>query len=186
MPDDTKEGIDTAANATKSATDRAANMAKDAADKMRAGAETARAAFQDKIVEPAQRAGEAMKASGQKIAEGGSSIGVKMIDQAERNAREAFTAMREAAAAKDLSDVMRIQGDYLREQSTRSMAQAREIGDLIMQFGRDAVVPLRGGQGDEAGGANPPTPPQPTPAPAPPPTRTGSPRTTRYRPTAPD
>ncbi|WP_374943208.1 phasin family protein [Sphingomonas sp.] len=145
MAEDSHEGIDQAANATKSATDRAANVAKDAADKMRAGAETARQTFQDKVVEPAQRAGEAMKASGQKIAEGGSNIGVKMIDQAEQNAREAFTAMREAAAAKDLSDVMRIQGDYLREQGNRSMAQAKEIGDLIMQFGRDAVAPLRGG-----------------------------------------
>lgn len=135
MPDDTKEGIDTAA--------------KSAADRLRAGAEQARQTFQDKIVEPAQRAGEAIKASGQKVAEGGANIGVRMIDQAEQNAREAFTAMREAAAAKDLSDVMRIQGDYLREQSSRSLAQAKEIGDLIMQFGRDAVAPLRGGGQEE-------------------------------------
>lgn len=150
MPDDTKEGIDTAANATKSATDRAANAAKDATDRMRAGADQARQTFQNKVVEPAQRAGEAMKASGQKMAEGGSTIGVRMIDQAEQNAREAFDAMRQAAQAKDLSDVMRIQGDYLREQSTRSMAQAREIGELIMQFGRDAVAPLRpGGSGSD-------------------------------------
>jgi hypothetical protein len=67
-----------------------------------------------------------------------------MIDQAEQNAREAFAAMREAAEAKDISQVMKIQGDYLREQGTRSMSQAREIGELIMQFGRDAVAPLRG------------------------------------------
>ncbi len=150
---DENDGIDQAANATKSATDRAANAAKDAADKMRAGAQQARDTFQNKVVEPAQRAGEAMKASGQKMAEGGSTIGVKMIDQAEQNAREAFNAMREAASAKDLSEVMRIQGDYLREQSTRSMSQAREIGELIMQFGRDAVAPLRpGGQGGEGQG----------------------------------
>lgn len=145
MPDDTKEGIDTAADTAKSATDRMANAAKDATDTFRAGAEQARQTFQDRVVEPAQRAGEAMKASGQKLAEGGSTIGVKMIDQAEQNAREAFAAMREAASAKDLSEVMRIQGDYLREQGNRSMAQAREIGELIAQFGRDAVSPLRGG-----------------------------------------
>jgi hypothetical protein len=40
--------------------------------------------------------------------------------------------------------VMKIQGDFLRDQGTRSMGQAREIGELIMQFGRDAVAPLRG------------------------------------------
>lgn len=93
----------------------------------------------------AQRAGEAMRASGQKIADHSSSLGVAMIDQAQANAEQAFAAMRAAARAKDLGDVMRIQGDYLREQGQRSMNQAREIGELIMRFGRDAVGPLQGG-----------------------------------------
>ena len=68
-----------------------------------------------------------------------------MIDQAEQNAREAFAAMREAASAKDLSDVMKIQSAFMQSQGQRSMSQAREIGELIMQFGRDAVAPLKGG-----------------------------------------
>ncbi|EGI54906.1 phasin family protein [Sphingomonas sp. S17] len=89
-------------------------------------------------------AGEAMQASGQKIAEGGSAVTLKMLDQAETNAREAFAAMRQAASARDLSDVMRIQTDFLREQGNRSMAQAREIGEMIVQFGRDAVGVARG------------------------------------------
>jgi len=97
--------------------------------------------FQDKV----KGAGEAMRSSGQKMADNSSSLGVAMIDQAQANAQEAFTAMRAAAQAKDLSDVMRIQGDYLREQSQRSMNQAREIGELIMKFGRDAVAPMQGG-----------------------------------------
>ena len=88
-----------------------------------------------------------MQASGQKMAEGGSALGVKMIEQAEANAQEAFNAMRAAAQAKDLAEVMKIQGDYLREQGNRSMAQAREMGELIMQFGRDAVAPLKGSNG---------------------------------------
>lgn len=89
-------------------------------------------------------AGDAMKASGQKMAEGGSTIGLKMLDQAESNTREAFAAMRAAAGAKDISDVMRIQSEFMRDQGNRSMAQAREIGELIMQFGRDAVGSARG------------------------------------------
>ncbi|WP_019517180.1 phasin family protein [Sphingomonas sp. Mn802worker] len=95
--------------------------------------------------EGAQRAGDAIHASGQKIADQSSSLGVAMIDQAQTNAEQAFAAMRAAAQAKDLGDVMRIQGDYLREQSQRSMDQAREIGELIMKFGRDAVAPMQGG-----------------------------------------
>lgn len=116
-----------------------------AADQMRDGMQKAQGAFSEQVVEPAKRAGEAIRAGGQKVAENTSQIGVKMIDQAEANTHQAFDAMRRAAQAKDLSEVMRIQGDYLREQSTRSMTQAREIGELIMQFGRDAVSGMRGG-----------------------------------------
>jgi phasin family protein len=98
----------------------------------------------DEMVDPMKKAGEAIRASGAKLAKGSSDVGMKMIEQAELNAREAFTAMRAAAAAKDLSEVMKIQGEFLREQGSRSMANAREIGELIMQFGREAVAPLKG------------------------------------------
>ncbi|WP_342344863.1 phasin family protein [Sphingomonas sp. CFBP 13603] len=145
MADDFKQAVDDGANASKAATDRAADAAKGAADTMRENAGKARDAFSEKVVDPARRAGEAMKESGGKIAEGGATIGKAMIDQAEQNAREAFAAMREAASASDLTQVMKIQGDYLREQSQRSMSQAREIGELIMKFGKDAVAPLQGG-----------------------------------------
>jgi hypothetical protein len=145
MADEFKQAVDDGANASKAATDRAADAAKGAADTMRENTEKARDAFSEKVVNPARRAGEAMKESGGKIAEGGATIGKAMIDQAEQNAREAFAAMREAASASDLTQVMKIQGDYLREQSQRSMSQAREIGELIMKFGKDAVAPLQGG-----------------------------------------
>jgi hypothetical protein len=142
MADDVTQA---ASDETRKNADFAADQARSGADRMRAASTQAQGAFQERVVEPAKRAGEAMRSSGQKMAEGGSTIGLKMIDQAEQNAHQAFVAMREAAAAKDLSQVMKIQGDYLREQSTRSMAQAREIGELIVQFGRDAVAPLKGG-----------------------------------------
>lgn len=89
-------------------------------------------------------AGEAMRASGAKAAEGSSTVSLKMIDHAEANTREAFAAMRAAAGAKSLTDVMKIQGDYIREQGGRSMTQAREIGELIAQFGKQAMAPLTG------------------------------------------
>ena len=116
-----------------------------AADRMRDGMEKARETFNERVVEPAKRVGEAARASGQKWAEGNSSVGLKMIDQAERNMHEAFAAMRNAAQAKDLSEVMKIQADFLREQSARSMEQARELGQLIVEVGREAVTPLRDG-----------------------------------------
>ncbi|WP_235532320.1 phasin family protein [Sphingomonas sp. Leaf20] len=129
----------------KASIDKGADTLKAASDRMQQGADTAQANFREHVADPAQRAGEAMQESGRKIAETGSTIGAKMIDQAEQNAREAFAAMREAASAKDLSDVMKIQSAFMQSQGQRSMSQAREIGELIMQFGRDAVAPLKGG-----------------------------------------
>ncbi len=144
MEDDATATTDAGETTARTATERMTDAARSATEQMREGAEKARDAFNDHVVEPAKRSGEAIRASGQKIAENGSQIGTKLIDQAEANTREAFAAMRAAASAKDVSEVMRIQGDYLREQGQRSMAQAREVGELIMQFGRDAVGTLRG------------------------------------------
>lgn len=154
---DNKQAIDRAAEQAKAmnneaatqanaATDQMAGGVKQAGDAFRDAGQKARDTFSEKVMDPAKRAGDAMKASGQKMAEGGSTIGLRIIDQTQTNASEAFEAMRAAAKANDLSEVMKIQGDYLREQSQRSMTQAREIGELIMQFGREAVAPMRGGE----------------------------------------
>ena len=149
MAEESKKNADYAANQAKSGADQAANFAKGAADRMRDAGAKVQETFNDRVVEPAKRAGEALRQGGQQIAANNQQIGVKMIDQAEQNAREAFTAMRKAAQATDLSEVMRVQGEYLREQSQRSMAQAREIGELIVNFGRDAVGAMRGGSAPE-------------------------------------
>ena len=110
-------------------------------DRGNGATDQARNAFQEHVIDPARRAGETMQASGRKMAENSSTIGVAIIDQAQTNAQEAFAAMRAAAQAKDLSEVMQIQGDFLRAQGKRSMDQAREIGEMIMRFGREAVTP---------------------------------------------
>ena len=154
-PQSPKQGSDESGEAKAQATtsasavgagvaDAARATAGRAAEAMRDGAARAGNAFNDTVMDPARRAGEALKESGQKIAAGGSAVGLKMIEQAEANSREAFAAMRAAAGARDLSEVMKIQGDFLREQGTRSISQAREMGEMIAQFGRDAVAPLKG------------------------------------------
>lgn len=96
-------------------------------------------------------AGEAMRNSGAKAAEGTAAVSLKLIDQAEENARQAFAALRQAAQATNLTDVMKVQSEYLREQSTRSMSQAREVGELIMRFGREAMAPMAGNKPDSSG-----------------------------------
>lgn len=89
-------------------------------------------------------AGDAMRETGTRAAEAGTNVSLKLLDQAEENTRQAFAAMRAAAQAGSIGDVMKVQADYIREQSSRSMSQVREIGDLIVNFGREAMAPLTG------------------------------------------
>ena len=131
------------AKPARAASGRTAGAAKGAAAGKSASGEGT--TFAKGVVDPARRAGEALKQSGQKLAEGGSEIGARIIQQAEQNAREAFAAMRAAASAGDLTEVMKIQGDYLREQGKRSMDQARELGEMMMQVGQKASAPLKPG-----------------------------------------
>lgn len=93
----------------------------------------------EKMTDQIKAAGDTMRKSGERIAETGTELGMRLLDQAEANTREAFAAMRAAAHAKDVAEVMRIQSDYLRDQSNRAMEQAREIGELITSYGRDTI-----------------------------------------------
>ncbi|RDE05456.1 phasin family protein [Sphingomonas aracearum] len=80
--------------------------------------------------------------------ERGNAVSMRLLDQAEVTARETFAALRAAARAKDVTEVMKIQSDFLREQSTRNMQHAREMSELILQYGRDAVTPFTGRKPD--------------------------------------
>lgn len=108
----------------KKPTDRAADAAKQSGEAM---------------TDQMRAATERMQATGSAVADSSSQLGTKMLDQAEANTQEAFRAMRAAAQANDVSEVMRIQAEYLREQGSRSVTQAREIGELIANFGRSAI-----------------------------------------------
>lgn len=88
----------------------------------------------DEMVEP-------LKGASKQAAENSSAISLKMIDHAETNTREAFAAMRAAAQAHSLAEVLRIQGDFIRDQGVRSMTLAREVGEMIVQFGKQSLDP---------------------------------------------
>lgn len=106
------------------------------AEKKSGAGDNAKGTFGDTIVEP-------LKEAGKKAAENSSAISLKMIDHAEANTREAFAAMRAAAGAASLSEVLRIQGDFIRDQGVRSMTLAREVGEMIVQFGKESLNPPR-------------------------------------------
>lgn len=90
-----------------------------------------------------KKAGKVIRDSAEKVVANTSAINSKVIDQAETNAKEAFAAMRAAASAKSVNDIVKIQTKFVKEQGERSMAHVKEVGELIAQFGRDAVEQIR-------------------------------------------
>lgn len=86
-----------------------------------------------------KRAGEAMRSAATGAASNAAALNAKVIDHAEENVRSAFAALRAAAGAKSVQDVLKAQGDYVKEQGARSLSQAKEVGEMIAQFGRDAM-----------------------------------------------
>lgn len=110
-------------------------MAKKPADQTADAAQATGEAMTDTMRSAADR----MQSAGSAMADSSSQLGTRMLDQAEANTQEAFKAMRAAAQANDVTEVMRIQAEYLREQGSRSVSQAREIGELIASFGRNAI-----------------------------------------------
>ncbi len=89
-------------------------------------------------------AGDALKDGATKAAENSAALSMKVIDHAEENTRQAFAALRAAAGAGGLTELMKVQGDYVKDQSARSMTQVREIGELITAFGKQAMSPFSG------------------------------------------
>lgn len=97
----------------------------------------------EKVAEGAKKAGKAMKDMAEKAASNASALNAKVIDHAEENTRAAFAAMRSAASVKSVQELTKIQTEFVKEQGARSMTQVREVGDMIAQFGRDAMAAWR-------------------------------------------
>jgi phasin family protein len=98
----------------------------------------------DKISEPVKKAGMAIRESAERAVKRTATLNSKVIDHAEANTKEAFAAMRAVAEAKSAGDFVKIQTKFVRDQSARSVAQVKEIGELIAKFGRDAIDQMRG------------------------------------------
>jgi len=97
----------------------------------------------EKATETVKKAGKSIKESAEKAAANAAALNSKVIDHAEENTRAAFAAMRSAASVKSVQELAKIQTEFVKEQSARSMTHVREVGDMIAQFGRDAMSSWR-------------------------------------------
>jgi hypothetical protein len=103
----------------------------------------------EKVAETVKKAGKSMKDMSTKAASNASALNNRVLDHAEANTRAAFAAMRSAASVKSVQELAKIQTEFVKEQGARSMTQVKEVGDLIAQFGRDAMAAWRPEKGKE-------------------------------------
>lgn len=96
-----------------------------------------------KAADTVKKAGKSIKEATTKAAANAAALNGKVIDHAEENTRAAFAAMRTAASVKSVQELAKIQAEFVKEQSARSMTHVREVGDMIAQFGRDTMAAWR-------------------------------------------
>ena len=116
-------------------------MAKKIGEKSAKKKETKSAAA--KLAAPIKEASKVLRSRASDAMANGRTINAKVIDHAETNAKEAFAALRDAATAQSVQDVLKVQTKFIKEQSARATEQIREVGELIAGFGRDAISSLR-------------------------------------------
>ncbi len=126
--------------------DKAEKAAKSASKTASKAKKRVEAAVHDAV----EDAGNAVEKAGKKIREtaehamnNAAALNARVIDHAEENAKEAFAALRKIATSKDVKDIVQVQTAFVKEQSARSVAQVKEVGDMIAAFGRTAIDGLR-------------------------------------------
>jgi phasin family protein len=127
-------------------TEKAEKAAKSAAKSATKAKNRVEAAVHDAV----EDAGNAVEKAGKKIREtvehamhNAAALNARVIDHAEENAKEAFAALRKIATSKDVKDIVQVQADFVKQQSARSVAQVKEVGEMIASFGRTAVDAIR-------------------------------------------
>ncbi len=124
-----------AEKATRTATKTAAKAKKKVEKAVHEAVEDAESAV--------EKAGRKMRATAEHAMANAAKLNARVIDHAEENAKEAFAALRKIATSKDVKDIVKIQTSFVKEQSARSVAQVKEVGEMIASFGRMAVDTLK-------------------------------------------
>jgi len=111
---------------------------------MRSMAETsfkqARDAF-EKFLSGAQAAAGSIEERGESMRAGAKDIGAKALGFAETNVQASLDYAQSLVHARDLSEVMRLHGDYVQAQMRALAEQASEMGQLVSRAAIDATKP---------------------------------------------
>jgi phasin len=105
-----------------------------------ASLDQARKAF-EKFVSGAQQTAGSIEERGATVRAGAKDISAKAISYAEKNVQASLDYAQSLLHAKDLTEVMRLHGDYVQTQMRSLAEQAAELGQVMGRAAMDAAKP---------------------------------------------
>jgi phasin len=100
----------------------------------------ARKAF-EKFLAGAQQTAGSIEERGATVRAGAKDISAKAISYAEKNVQASLDHAQALLHAKDLTEVMRLQSEYVQAQMRSLAEQASEMGQLVSRAAMDAAKP---------------------------------------------
>lgn len=100
----------------------------------------ARQAF-EKFVATAQQTAGTIEERGETVRAGAKDISAKAIAFAEKNMQASLDYAQALVHAKDLTEVLRLHGDYVQSQMRSLAEQASEMGQIVSRAAMDAAKP---------------------------------------------
>lgn len=113
---------------------------KDMRSMAEASFDQARQAF-EKFVATAQQTAGSIEERGETVRAGAKDISTKAIAFAEKNVQASLDYAQALVQAKDLSEVLRLHGDYVQSQMRTLAEQAAEMGQVVSRAAMDAAKP---------------------------------------------
>ena len=103
-----------------------------------ASVDQARKAF-EKFLSSAQQTADQIEERGATVRAGAKDIGASAFSYAEKNLQASLDYAQSLLHAKDLTDVMRLHGDYVQAQMRSLAEQASELGQIVSRAAMDAA-----------------------------------------------
>jgi phasin len=105
-----------------------------------ASVDQARKAF-EKFVTTAQQTAGSIEERNASVRAGAKDISARAMSYAEKNVQASLDYAQSLLHAKDLTDVMRLHGDYVQAQMRSLAEQASELGQIVSRAAMDAAKP---------------------------------------------
>lgn len=87
-------------------------------------------------------AGEAFREAGETFGSEGRKVALKLVDNAQDNLVWSFDALRETLEAETFADAVKIQQHAVTELFRRSIAQIREVSEIVGTTGQKTMKPI--------------------------------------------